>query len=1157
MPVNLKQRYRNTLTLLVKFKPGLFYANLAAIAAYFIAGLAGLTLAVPPGNSAAVWPAAGVALALVIISGYRILPGILIGSIFVQTTSFLDSSNAGTIISSIGIGTVISIGVCLQAWVASKLVKPVFRQDKGLIKERSILWFCLLAGPVGCLISASIGIWTLWLAGILTISDIPLAWGTWWIGDSIGVLTFSPVVLCFFAKPRYLWRQRITSVAVPLGILTALAFFAFRLSYQQEMRQVEDRFDKYSLLFKNELENYLRLHTESVESLKEFFDSASAVSDLDFPRYVRPKLARHPEIKALEWTPVITHEERASFETRIGSSIKVPNESGEMITSPVRELYFPIEYVEPYIGNENALGFDIRNNPIARIAAEYACENGAVAVTDAIRLVQEQQNQVGIVFYAPVYKKNALDDDNRNCDKLSGFAASVFRLEYQVNQIHQKLPYLKISVSIKNRTRLLYSDKAAADEVHAIPNQFQFNRSYQLPVANQVWALSFTPEAGFISHYSSWSIWLTIVGGLFISGISGICLLMLTGRTLQTEDKIKLRTAELNHEITERKKAARLLAIEKICLERVVENISLPDILDLLTRYIEELVHDTLSSILLLDPGGRFLNHGSAPNLPDSYTAAIDGLEIGPEVGSCGTAAYLNKQVIVSDIAHDSLWADYRGIALEYDLKACWSTPITIDNGKVMGTFALYFKTVKEPDAWAIEVVNRMANIAAVAILRKQAEEKLTYDASHDALTGLLNRREFERRALQLLESVKLDGNEHALCFMDLDQFKVINDTYGHTAGDEMLRQITLALQAVVRKQDTLARLGGDEFGLLMKYCSLDQAHRVVTLLQKVIQNYHFSWEGQSCRVGVSLGLVAITEAVPSLTELMKEADAACYMAKDMGRNRIHVYNPEDTEIALRHGEMQWATRLSQALEDNRLCLYAQAIVALDGRTDVHYELLIRMLDKDGEIIPPGAFLPAAERYNLASKLDHWVIETAFGLMAGNPLFVEKARLICISLSGQSLADPAVLDFIMAQLNETGIEGKHFCFEITETAAISNLRMAMKFISTLKDLGCRFALDDFGSGLSSFGYLKNLPVDFLKIDGMFVKDIVDDPIDFAMVKSINEIGQIMGMQTIAEFVENDDIKNKLKTIGVNYAQGFGVGKPVPFQDLLDSFPAPD
>ena len=280
-------------------------------------------------------------------------------------------------------------------------------------------------------------------------------------------------------------------------------------------------------------------------------------------------------------------------------------------------------------------------------------------------------------------------------------------------------------------------------------------------------------------------------------------------------------------------------------------------------------------------------------------------------------------------------------------------------------------------------------------------------------------------------------------------------------------------------------------------------------------------------------------------------------VAAGKGWLRRQLLGDPGIEIALRHGEMQWATRLSQALEDNRLCLYAQAIVALDGRTDVHYELLIRMLDKDGEIIPPGAFLPAAERYNLASKLDHWVIETAFGLMAGNPLFVEKARLICISLSGQSLADPAVLDFIMAQLNETGIEGKHFCFEITETAAISNLRMAMKFISTLKDLGCRFALDDFGSGLSSFGYLKNLPVDFLKIDGMFVKDIVDDPIDFAMVKSINEIGQIMGMQTIAEFVENDDIKNKLKTIGVNYAQGFGVGKPVPFQDLLDSFPAPD
>ncbi len=247
---------------------------------------------------------------------------------------------------------------------------------------------------------------------------------------------------------------------------------------------------------------------------------------------------------------------------------------------------------------------------------------------------------------------------------------------------------------------------------------------------------------------------------------------------------------------------------------------------------------------------------------------------------------------------------------------------------------------------------------------------------------------------------------------------------------------------------------------------------------------------------------------------------------------------------------MQWVTRIYRALEKNKFYLYAQSIVPLDGSSDTHYELLIRMKDDDGRIISPGAFLPSAERYDLMEKLDSWVIEKTFNLLADNPDFLAQINFISINLSGQSLAENNVLDFIVERLDESGIDGEKICFEITETMAIANLSNAMKFISKLKELGCRFALDDFGSGLSSFGYLKNLAVDFLKIDGMFVKDIVDDPIDHAMVKSINEIGQVMGMQTIAEFVENDVIKGMLKEIGVNYAQGYGIGKPIPFDELL-------
>jgi diguanylate cyclase (GGDEF)-like protein len=434
---------------------------------------------------------------------------------------------------------------------------------------------------------------------------------------------------------------------------------------------------------------------------------------------------------------------------------------------------------------------------------------------------------------------------------------------------------------------------------------------------------------------------------------------------------------------------------------------------------------------------------------------------------------------------------------------------------------------------------------------RKTANEKLSYQASHDPLTGLLNRREFAHNANKLLSTVTMGQTEHALCYMDLDQFKVVNDTCGHAAGDEMLRQLSQVLTDTLRYNDTLARLGGDEFGVLIENCSLDDAYQISKKLLEVIQDYQFFWEGHSFRVSVSIGLVTISEVTLNLTEVLKNADAACYIAKDGGRNRIHVYHPEDSEIAQRHGEMQWVPRINQALEENCFCLYAQDIVPLDGRDDKHYEVLLRMIDDKGHVIPPGAFLPAAERYNLISAIDRWVIENTFRLLTANPIFLKKTCFVSINLSGHSITDDAFLNFIITQLHECGIDANKICFEITETAAISNLNTAATFISTLKNLGCQFALDDFGSGLSSFAYLKYLKVDYLKIDGMFVKDIIDDPIDHAMVKSINQIGQVMGMQTIAEFVENDEIKAMLKEIGVNYAQGYGIGKPQPFDKLFD------
>jgi diguanylate cyclase (GGDEF)-like protein/PAS domain S-box-containing protein len=438
----------------------------------------------------------------------------------------------------------------------------------------------------------------------------------------------------------------------------------------------------------------------------------------------------------------------------------------------------------------------------------------------------------------------------------------------------------------------------------------------------------------------------------------------------------------------------------------------------------------------------------------------------------------------------------------------------------------------------------------------RNLNQQLTFQASYDALTGLVNRREFERRLERIVNNLQKNINEeHALFFMDLDQFKVVNDTCGHIAGDELLRQLSNVLQEKVRKRDTLARIGGDEFGVLMEHCSIEHAFRVANSLLQAVQEYQFRWDHQVFRVGVSIGLIPITDKEFSTIELLKNADSACYLAKEQGRNRIHVYHVEDKELARRHGEMTWVAKLYQALDENRFCLYAQSISSLktgDNKQNIGYEMLVRMIDDTGDIITPDQFFPAAERYNLATKLDQWVIKHVFEALKNHPDFMHQVDFVCINLSGFSLTEKDLLDYIISHVLKSAddIDPKKLCFEITETAAITHLSVASKFISILRGMGCKFALDDFGSGLSSFGYLKNLPVDYLKIDGMFVKDIVEDQIDHAMVKSINEIGHVMKMKTIAEYVENDEIKGMLREIGVDYAQGHGISMPVPLAELL-------
>ncbi len=430
-----------------------------------------------------------------------------------------------------------------------------------------------------------------------------------------------------------------------------------------------------------------------------------------------------------------------------------------------------------------------------------------------------------------------------------------------------------------------------------------------------------------------------------------------------------------------------------------------------------------------------------------------------------------------------------------------------------------------------------------------QLSERLTYQERFDSLTGLHNRRSFEERLVKALQQSRETGCSHALCYLDLDQFKVINDTKGHAIGDEVLVQVSGILENVVRKRDTIARLGGDEFVVLIEECELAPAATVATALKDAIYEHNFRCGSDVLRVHASIGIVPVTPDSVDAANLLSMADAACYTAKDAGRNRVHVHAENDLNMLVRVGEMKWVGRINEALAEGRFRLNLQPItpVSPTGSEGDHYEMLIRMKDEQGKIVGPNEFLPAAERFSLASKIDRWVIETAFDWLLGNPAVLKRLYMCAINLSGQSLGDDEILEFLLDQLDGRDIPAHKICFEVTETAAASNIVNATRFINTVKERGCLFALDDFGTGVSSFNYLKHLPVDFLKIDGAFVRDMATNAIDYAMVKSINEVGHVMGKKTIAEFVEDTVTLGTLRTVGVDFAQGYAVGRPLPIE----------
>jgi diguanylate cyclase (GGDEF)-like protein/PAS domain S-box-containing protein len=435
---------------------------------------------------------------------------------------------------------------------------------------------------------------------------------------------------------------------------------------------------------------------------------------------------------------------------------------------------------------------------------------------------------------------------------------------------------------------------------------------------------------------------------------------------------------------------------------------------------------------------------------------------------------------------------------------------------------------------------------------QRQMANEIAYRATHDNLTGLINRSEFDIRLKALIHNQRERTVFNALMFIDLDQFKIINDACGHQSGDQVLLEISLLITGLVRNTDTVARIGGDEFAIILTKCTEEKTMQIANDICKLVSNYRFQFEDKNFQIGASIGLVIIDQHWHSIKDIVQAADNACLEAKRTGRNRVHVHVEDDITLENHKKALQWASRITNALENNGFALFAQRILPIQPNQLAHAEILVRMKDIDGELIPPGAFLPAAERFHIISRIDRWVVKSTLEWMRLNANRFNHIETISINLSGQSLVDLTFHEYTKTLVSAIDIDYTKVCFEITETAAITNLHDAKQFIEIMHSYGIKFSLDDFGSGASSFGYLKNLPVDYLKIDGQFIKDLLENEIGQATVRCITEVAKITNTKTIAEWVDNQSVETMLKNMNVDFTQGFFKHKPAPINNMLDA-----
>ncbi|AGA34633.1 diguanylate cyclase/phosphodiesterase (GGDEF & EAL domains) with PAS/PAC sensor(s) [Thioalkalivibrio nitratireducens DSM 14787] len=1075
--------------------------SIALAAAYAIAGWVALQVAVPPYSVSQVFPPAGIALSAMLIFGTGVWPGGAAGAAMVQ---LLASEDAG--VHSLAILAAAPVGATAQAlfgyWLAQRLIGFPNPLDAG----RSITLFLLVVAPVSCLVSASVAVPALMFSGVIGLPDAFFSWWNWWLGDSLGVMVAAPLMFVLFGRPRPVWRPRLFTVALPLLVTLALTMFAFQGIRDSEQRRIEQQFGREAEGVATLTAKRLDAQIDMIVAIERLVGHDPAHTAAEFRRFVLPMLDRHPGTQNFTWNPSVRADERAEFERAVSQSIPGYRVLDRLTDAAVRvapaaeaEVYFPILHVEPREGNRGVLGLNPASFSPAREAIAAALTEGRPIASEPFLLTQERAAQRGVVIYHAV---------SGVAGGQPGLVSGAFRMDDLMDAV--------IGDSLARSLRACLMDRDAAPGNRRLtgpdicgaeaPETGPLSSTFPIAFAGRQWELRVVADDAFLRERRTWVAYATLTFGLFSTGLLGAFLLMTSGQARRIGTLVEQRTAELARTTWSlRDQQDALARAQRIAhlgsWEQEAE--------DGLLR-----CSDGLRALVPLPDMERFeLRHLLAAFEPGDarrLKEAIERLHTTPDAVEldCGL-----RNPGASSIVHVVVEGEWKGGRLQ----------------RVLGT--------------AQDVTEA-----------RRAETDIQRLAHYDGLTGLLNRNLWAMRARSALDIAQRHGDCLAVLFLDLDQFKTVNDSLGHRVGDGLLAETGHRLQSCMRKEDLLARLGGDEFVALLP--RLARPHDAGTVARKMLDVLARPMvvDGHELTLSASVGIAVHPADGADVDTLLQHADTAMYSAKDAGRNTFQFFVQEMNVRVLRR--LRVGSGLRRALDRNEFTMHFQPQFDAETLVLVGVEALLRWQHPEHGSMLPGEFIPVAEESGLIIPIGDWVMRTVFKQQARWREQGHRHLSVAVNISALQFARPDFADKVARIIAETGADPSRIELEITESALMDGSPSLSRRLQTLTGMGLKLALDDFGTGYSSLAYLKRLPLDRLKLDRSFVRDLPDDPDDAAIALAAISVARDLGMQVIAEGVETPGQREFLIAHGCRWMQGFLFSEPLPVQAFDRCYPPP-